>query len=56
MKEFKVNCTFIDNGVKRTGVMIIEANTSSEASNKIMDTLKELGATNIAIISVNQAK
>jgi|LakMenEpi03Aug12_release.lakeMendotaPanAssembly.Ray.scaffolds.fasta_scaffold6278444_1 hypothetical protein len=56
MKKFEINCTFMDSGTKRTGIMTIEANSSSEASNKIMETLKKLGATNIAIISVNQAK
>jgi hypothetical protein len=37
MKKFEINCTFMDSGTKRTGVMTIEANSSSEASNKIME-------------------
>jgi hypothetical protein len=56
MKKFEINCTFTDNGTKRTGVMVIEANSSNEASNKIMETLKKLGATNITIISSNEVK
>ena len=55
MKDFKVNCTFIDNGTKRAGVMVVKANSVQDADSKIMAELKKLGATNITLVSTSEA-
>ena len=55
-KTFKVIFTVDDNGTKRRGEMEVNANSSGEASEKLLEALKQIGVDKVTIVTSNEIR
>ena len=54
--KYEVNATYMEGTDKKIVKAIVDAVTSYDASNAVISKLKELGAKNVAVVSVNRAE